>query len=469
MKISIISEDGYPFSIGGVSQWTNYLISALRNVQFDIVALKSSAMEKCVSKIPENVGDVVQIVLNSSKFSYHNALKNSYSERRDMSFIPELLEFIFFGNRDFLKHLSDSKRPRSESRIVACGAWQQHAWEAIVEMYEKTFHDRPFSQYYHNIVSILSPLIQLSSCLGRIPKADAYHALNTGFAGFLALLSKIANQKPMLVTEHGIYVREREAELSHMPIPTWVKQLWLGAFKHMTNLVRDYADIVTTVCESNKHLIVTGGVSPQKVKVIPNAIDTDSFKPNGEKKNNIFVGTVARITRFKGILNFIEAAELVIRKYPEAKFVVVGPVQDVDYYEQCKAHVRQLGLEGKLSFATDDSPLDWYNRLKVFALPSICEGQPLAVLEAMACELPVVCTNVGGVQEVVGETGILVPPHNPSYLADSICQLLGDTDFANKLGKASRDRVIDRFGLRNFGKNYERLYETYAEGSSGAS
>jgi glycosyltransferase involved in cell wall biosynthesis len=109
-----------------------------------------------------------------------------------------------------------------------------------------------------------------------------------------------------------------------------------------------------------------------------------------------------------------------------------------------------------------DSPVDAYHAGSVVALTSISEGCPYTVVEAMACGRTVVCTNVGGVAEAVGDTGLVVPPRDVPAVADACVALLSDDARRRELGARARERVLEHFTLRRSLDAYREVYERVA-------
>lgn len=122
-----------------------------------------------------------------------------------------------------------------------------------------------------------------------------------------------------------------------------------------------------------------------------------------------------------------------------------------------------LGLSSKIIFAgaRHDIP-NLMNAMDIFVLSSLSEGISLTLIEAMACELPVVATNVGGNPEVVveGETGFLAPPQEPSLIAGRIQELMNNAALRQSFGKCGRLRAVEHFSIKRVGKQYEELYRS---------
>jgi len=204
--------------------------------------------------------------------------------------------------------------------------------------------------------------------------------------------------------------------------------------------------------------------------VIPYGVDLRKYQlGNGVKKresiglsaDDKIVGMVGRLVPQKGHVYLIDAAELVIKKFPDVKFVIVG---DGELKDQLLEKVRARNLEKNfrfLGFRSDVNELLW--TFDIFTLPSLYEGLPNVVLEALASSLPVVATPVDGTKEAVvdNETGFLVPVKDVEGLANALIKLLSDPALARRIGKNGRKRVEDVFSLEKQVKSFEKLYESY--------
>jgi len=167
------------------------------------------------------------------------------------------------------------------------------------------------------------------------------------------------------------------------------------------------------------------------------------------------VVTLARLSPQKGIDTLVTAAGLV----PEAKFLVVG---DGPERTALEAQAESLGISSRVSFLGHrrDVPA-LLASADVFALPSLFEGLPLSVLEAMAAAKPVVASRIGGTDEAVvdGVTGILVPPSDPAALAQAIRTVLADPQLAARMGGAGRARVHEAFTAQAMARGVEAVYD----------
>jgi glycosyltransferase involved in cell wall biosynthesis len=277
------------------------------------------------------------------------------------------------------------------------------------------------------------------------------------------LAAKIAKRysKPLVLTQHNTFIEYNNI----WDTAERLNDLVIG--KQVLNEV----DKIIVVSNATRNYILSLDADPEKIEVVHNGVDLDRFKPISEIKGEmrkklsipedvIVVLTVRRLVYKNGIDTLLESAALVVKKNPRLVFVVVGKGPD---FEEVKERMAHLGIQRNFrltGFVSDkDLPL-YYNVADLFALPSKSgEGLPLVVLEAMACGLPVIATNVGGTSEVMSEDyGKLVPPNSPESLAEAVIEF-SHKDLA-MLKKKSRMIMEQKY---SWDKNVDKLGEIYEE------
>ncbi len=233
-------------------------------------------------------------------------------------------------------------------------------------------------------------------------------------------------------------------------------------------------DMVVTVSDSiQRFAIEKRHQDPRKVTTIHYGVDLKHFCPRpkrgtlaqqiGAPEATLF-GTVAHFRRQKGHVYLVEAAAKVVASHPEAHFVLVGVGPEL---EAVRARAEQLGVSGHVHFlGLREDVREVLNEVDVFVLPSLWEGFPNVVLEAMACSKPVIATAVEGTAELVvhGQTGLLVRPADVEDLAKALVTLLEHPGLSAQFGAAGRTRVEEHFSVEHQVAAFEQLYEALIEG-----
>ena len=303
------------------------------------------------------------------------------------------------------------------------------------------------------------------TCGRFYPQAAIYHALSSGFAGLLGIELKRASGRPLILTEHGICWREAELGAGEIECGLKAGGAWAGRFREMAGFVYREADAIVTVCEANRRLQLAAGAPAERCRVIPNGVEPGVSRPRRPLGKAPRIGLVGRVVPLKDIATFITACRILADELPEAEFFAVGPTdQDEGYYRRCLELRRRLGLDGKLHFTGEVDPYPYYRMLDVVVLTSISEGQPLAILEAMAAGVPVVATNVGGCAETLGVSndeaaGIVTPPSDPQATAKAVRRLCKDKELYARMSAAGPQRVRRFYSKERFLAAYRALYE----------
>jgi glycosyltransferase involved in cell wall biosynthesis len=200
------------------------------------------------------------------------------------------------------------------------------------------------------------------------------------------------------------------------------------------------------------------GVAARRVRVVANGIDGDAYVPRTLRPPLRRILTVANLRGEKGHDVLIEAAPQVLRNFPDAQFDLAGTGPERD---ALMARAAARGVARAFSFLghCEDVPAQ-LAQADVFVLPSRSEAFPNALLEAMACGLPVVASAVGGICELIDQpqVGMLVPPGNPAALAAAICRVLANPPLAAALGSAARTQVLERYSFERMVDAFDHIY-----------
>jgi glycosyltransferase involved in cell wall biosynthesis len=298
--------------------------------------------------------------------------------------------------------------------------------------------------------------------LESVQSSDLIHVHGHPYlSSFIA--AKIAKKysKPLVLTQHNTFI-----EYDNI----WDTVEKVNDFVIGKQVLKE-ADKIIVVSYATMNYVLSLGANPKKIEVIHNGVDLIRFKPLtgikdeirrklGISKNATVAITVRRLVYKNGIDTLIESAEIAIKKNPRLVFLVIGAGPD---FGEVKAKIKQLGIEKNLrltGFVSDTDLPFYYNAADFFVLPSKSgEGLPLVALEAMACGLPVIATNVGGASEIVTKDyGKVVPPDTPVSLAEAIVEFSHGELSAFK--KDLRTMIEQKY---SWDKNVEKLAEIYEE------
>jgi glycosyltransferase involved in cell wall biosynthesis len=231
-----------------------------------------------------------------------------------------------------------------------------------------------------------------------------------------------------------------------------------------------YRQVRCFICASDaiRQILVKGGIEPHRAVTVHEGIDiahvdtvsvahihADLWLPHHAP----VVGNIAALVPHKGHRDLIDAAAIVVKEIPDARFVILG---EGELRASLGQQVRNLNLE-KHVFLAGFRPdaLAFLKSFDVFVLSSVMEGLGTSLLDAMACERPVVATRVGGIPEVVvdQETGFLVGPRDPDALARAIVRLLRSEPLRRAFGQAGRTRVLARFTVERMVRETLDVYD----------
>jgi L-malate glycosyltransferase len=234
-----------------------------------------------------------------------------------------------------------------------------------------------------------------------------------------------------------------------------------------------FADCVVANAEAVRQWLIDQGYDEGRITVIRNGVDMKRFAVRadgpriraelGVAPRAPLVAVVSRLSRTKGLEDFLDAAADVARTIPEARFLIVGEgtFKDSEYQRDLAARANRLGVGDRVVFTglRMDVP-ELLSEVAVSVLPSLSEGLSNTLLESLAAGVPTVATRVGGNSEAVedGVTGLLVPPRDPGALARAVRRLLQDPELAGRFGVAARQRAVKHFSFERMIRETEDVY-----------
>lgn len=282
------------------------------------------------------------------------------------------------------------------------------------------------------------------------------HLLDMNFYSCIA--AKIAGV-PHISTEHG--------DVNQLPekvgLKTFIKLKTISTLSNKIVFVSEYTKNaflrISHIVKEKISVIYNG----RNLKNYESIIDKNKKRAEiGIPEDAVIVGNVASLVLVKGQTYLLKAAQKVIKIFPKTYFIIIGRGK---LEEELKKEADELGIAGNIKFLgyrTDVGEL--LKVIDIFVLPSISEGMPLSIIEAMASKKPVIATRIASNPEIVedGVSGILIHPANPDILADKIIELLKNPGLANEMALRGYKKVKENFNLEFMLEKYGKIYSDLA-------
>jgi len=293
--------------------------------------------------------------------------------------------------------------------------------------------------------------------------ADLCHPVSNGLPTLVAMTAQWAHGTPMVMSEHGVFLRERYLALQDFAYGWPVKHVLLSFYRRLAEAGYAAADLIAPVNVFNQRWELRSGADPDRIITAYNGVDPTSFTATPEPEVPT-IGWVGRIDPLKDLETLVRGFRSVRDRVPDARLKLFGPVPvgNEQYAEHIRGLVARLDLTDICTFEGPVSPVTTaYQASNVVALTSVSEGLPYTVIEAMMSARATVSSDVGGVSEVVGETGLLFPAREPEEFSRMAVRLLDDPALRSGLALAGRDRARGMFDLDKmlgaFGSMYDEL------------
>ncbi|MBI9102860.1 MAG: GT4 family glycosyltransferase PelF [Spirochaetales bacterium] len=458
LRICIVLEGSYPFITGGVSAWVHDLISNLTEIDFVLYTISPEKDMPLRYTLPENVREHVDIAL---------------SDARKPGKGPRTKKSLFKQLKTFHQSIALGNTPNFESVInhIPEGYYLYHdavtsntGWELLSSANQRKNPLYPFVDYFWAWKSAHDMMFTILGA--KAPEADIYHSVSTGFAGLAALAAKKRKRKPFLLTEHGLYHKEREMEIRKSDmIKGHQRDMWIGIYNNLSRIGYRNADYITALFEENRQKQLEQGAPEDKTEVIPNGIDITRYDVERELKEGFHVGLVGRVVPIKDIKTFILTAKIVLDAIPEARFYCIGPTdEDEAYYDDCVTLVKSLRIEDRFEFTGRANVLDYYKFLNVMMLTSVREAQPLVILEAYTSGIPFVSTRVGNVAEMLDyDDRFIASSKDAEKLASGVIFIHENPDIMKQLCQGYRNKVRSLYDINQLHARFNKLYTEIKE------
>ncbi len=490
VDIALLLEGTYPYVSGGVSSWVNQIIHAFPDYTFGVVFIGGQ---------PEEYGEIrytlpPQVVHVERHFVHAN---HGQPPIEPTEGDPELFQFM--------EELHDGMRApetcpegvhliqKMMTLVTECPEtlheqflYSESSWSYICEVYRKHCTDPSFVDFFWTVRKMHEPIWMLGKVARDLIPAKIYHTVSTGYAGFLGALLQRHTGHPLILSEHGIYTKERRIDLFQMTSFKdnrtmlekrsehlgYFQQLWIRFFEVLGSLCYESADPIISLYEVNRQRQIHDGANESRTLTIPNGIQVERFKPLRAKRSSTTPKTlclIGRVVPIKDVKTFIRAMRTVVNRMPEAEGWIAGPEEeDKEYAQECHNLTESLGLADRVKFLGFQKVEDIFPRMGLNILSSISEALPLVVLEGFAAGVPAVTTDVGACRQLIegigiendvaGSAGAVVSMANPTALAEAALELLSDQERWHAAQQAGITRVETFYTQTQMIDEYQSIY-----------
>ncbi len=492
----MVVEGTYPYVRGGVSSWIHNLIGAFPEKTFRIlfIGIGPDVEYKLSYEVPGNVIGIDAVYAQDFREEKLRNRDPVHGGRKGKKAAWKVMEQFHEGIMNgpgaprFDEMYSAAGDPCSRALDIEDLFFSRRSWDFLTDLYRESGKDPSFVDYFWTWRFTHLPLFQMLQA--ELPPARVYHAVSTGYAGFLAALAKKRLGVPVILTEHGIYTRERSIEIAQAE---WIyveqaqdyklrrtqgffKQWWINMFKWMSRLCYQEADKIITITQVNQQFQLADGAEPAKMSVIPNGIKIERYasaRSVPRPEDEFVIGFVGRVVPIKDVKTFIRAIKTAVAEVPNLKAYIIGPTdEDEEYFAECTRLTNLLDLADHIVYTGPANVVEYYARMHLLLLTSISEGQPLVILEGHCAGVPVVATNVGACEELLygrtredralGPSGIITAVASPQETAEAIVRIAKDKKLYESMVRASIDRVERFYREEDLNRTYLEIYDTLA-------
>ena len=473
MKVCLVAEGCYPYVVGGVSGWINSLIKSFPNIEFILLAIVANRSQrgKFVYELPENLTQVYELYLDDCEWDEGRKTRKSRRKARlSRKEYEEVLNMVLNRKTDWgvVFDLFHHGGISVDSFLMG-----PDFFEIARECYNRQYPNIIFSDFLWTLRSIYLPLFLTLKM--ELPEADLYHCVATGYAGVIGSMAKYFHGSSLLISEHGIYTREREEELIKAQ---WVKgvykNIWIEQFKKMSLLAYRYADQVTCLYKHAMELQIELGCPAEKIKITPNGIDDQRFvrclEEERREDDTINIGAVLRIAPIKDVKTMIRAFAYAKKEAPKLALWIMGPSdEEKEYAKECFELVDLLGVEDVI-FTGKVDVTEYLGKMDMTILTSISEGQPLTILESFAAKKPVIATDVGNCRGLIygegdsfGDAGIITHIMNVEEIAAAMVDLACHREKRIGMGNNGYRRLKSRYLVEDMKETYRQIYRQFED------
>jgi len=507
VDVMLLLEGTFPYVSGGVSSWVNQIVRGFPEYRFGAVFLGSRREDYGEMRypLPENFvhlevhyvqdvrdppaaashrGDASAFELNARLHDALRAAREPGAHRPAPGEAGDLL-------RRMVPQLADGQ-PLSERAFL----YSERSWEFVTDQYRRFCTDPSFVDYFWTVRIMHSPIWMLAKIAGSLVPAGCYHSISTGYAGLLGAMLRQRTGRRLLLSEHGIYTKERKIDLFQS---SWIadnrdvfdkdpsqvayfRDTWVRFFETLGRMCYDASDRIVALYEANRLRQIADGAPPERTTNVANGINLPRLAALRERRGDDpppVLCLIGRVVPIKDVKTFIRAMRTVADRLPGAQGWIAGPEdEDRDYAEECHSVAAGLGLQDTVKFLGFQKIDDILPKVGLVVLSSISEALPLVLLEGFAAGVPAVATDVGSCRQLlhglpgedaeIGSAGDVVGIADPEALAEAALRLLSDP-VAWKAAQQAGIRRVERYYTQDMMfARYRDLYEWALRDPKGA-
>jgi polysaccharide biosynthesis protein PelF len=484
VDVGLLVEGTYPYVRGGVANWIHRLIESMPDTTFCVALIGGRRMEHGAPVYPR---------LRNVR---HFASKYLFDAPPTRPAVSRSIPRQVFEDVDRLHEQLRTTGPevpldpklieRLACKLGVPGGIQlgdllhhDESWTRITAGHLRDCPEGSFNDYFWTIRALHASVFAVAELARELPNARLWHAVSTGYAGLLGSILRHQRAQPLILTEHGIYTKERKIDLAaaeRMPGDApdgtgFGRNMWMRLFEGLGRITYASSDTVISLYEGSRQRQIRDGAIAARTRIIPNGVDVTRFSRLRATKHSPppTLGFVGRVVPIKDVKGFVRAMKAASAVRPDIEGLVVGPTsEDPGYAAECVQLAAALGVDDRVKFVGFQPPEDVLPNLGVLVLSSISEGLPLVIPEAFASGIPVVTTDVGACRELVegrtpedralGPAGAVVPIANPDAIAHAALELLHDEGRYRAAQRAAVQRVETYYSEHLVFNAYRQTY-----------